>query len=332
MAVQWGVIGTANIATKVARAISLAPNAELVAIASRNQDKAREWARTHNASAFYGSYHELLRDSDIDAVYIPLPPSMHAEWTIKAADHGKHVLCEKPLSISVEESLAMIDTCRKNHVQLMDGVMWVHHDRATAIRELLDGTLLGDVRRTTAAFAFNWGDTVPTQNIRARKELGGGSLGDLGYYCVRAILWTFRAIPARVFASARYAHDVDVELSGMLMFDDGRVASIDCGFTSRGRSWFEIAGSEASLIVDDFVVPASEESSSYRVSRGIGDFETHTIGACVQEARMIEHFSDAILSGSINDDFARAASDTVRTCSALARSAQSDRIELVDGT
>ena len=136
--VQWGVLGTAGIAKKVGEAIKMAENAELVAVASRSKTRAKQWARNNQVEHAYGSYDELLADPRIDAVYIPLPPSMHAEWTIKAADQGKHVLCEKPLSVTVDEAIAMSNACKTNQVQLMDGVMWVHHDRTSKMLELIE--------------------------------------------------------------------------------------------------------------------------------------------------------------------------------------------------
>ena len=120
--VQWGGLGTAGIAKKVGEAIKMAENAELVAVASRSKTRAKQWSKNNQVEHAYGSYDELLADPRIDAVYIPLPPSMHAEWTIKAADQGKHILCEKPLSVTVGEAIAMSNACKTNQVQLMDGI------------------------------------------------------------------------------------------------------------------------------------------------------------------------------------------------------------------
>ena len=248
--VGWGILSTANIATKVSRAIHLADNATLVAIASRTAERAKSWAVAHRVNRAYGDYIALLQDPEIDAVYIPLPPSMHAEWTIKAAEHGKHVLCEKPLAADAEEAAAMVAACQKNNVQLMDGVMWVHHERTAAMEKIIKNGALGRLRRVTAAFTFNW-DTIPEDNIRAKPELGGGGLGDLGYYCIRAILWAFGALPVRVFADARHANGVDFNLSALLWFEDERIASFDCGFDTVFRKWFEIAGTRGSIVCDD---------------------------------------------------------------------------------
>ena len=315
--VRWGILSTANIATKVARAIKLAQNAELIAIASRTEERASAWAQKHNALTAYGTYDSLLSDTSLDAIYIPLPPSMHAEWTIRAAEQGKHVLCEKPLAANSDEATIMADACRQNGVQLMDGVMWVHHERTTMMKQHLAS--LGELRRVTAAFTFNW-NTIPIDNIRAKPELAGGSLGDLGYYCVRAILWAFEEMPTKVFATARYKVGVDFNLAGILWFEDDRIATLDCGFDTGLRKWFEVAGTKASLVCDDFTVPTSEESARFWIHGP--DNDKHETGAGIQEVNMIERFSGIVQSDNLEPEWADVAVDTMRICDALLESDQ----------
>ena len=318
---RWGILSTAGIATKVARAINLSSNAELIAIASRTEDRANEWGQKHNVPITYGTYDELLADPSLDAVYIPLPPSMHAEWTIRAAEHGKHVLCEKPLSVNSDEATMMADACRNNGVQLMDGVMWVHHDRTKMMKQKLKD--LGELRRVTAAFTFNW-NTIPTENIRAKPELGGGSLGDLGYYCVRAVLWAYEALPIRVYATARYKVGVDFNFTGILWFEDDRIATLDCGFDTGLRKWFEVAGTRASLVCDDFTVPTSEDSARFWIHGENNDkYETDS---CIQEVKMIECFSDIVKSNKLENHWVDVAVDTMRVCDALRKSDQSGEV------
>lgn len=319
--VRWGILSTANIATKVARAINLAENAELVAIASRTEERATAWAQKHNVPIAYGNYDALLSDSSLDAIYIPLPPSMHAEWTIRAAERGKHVLCEKPLAADSDEATVMVDACRQNGVQLMDGVMWVHHERTAVMKQKLGD--LAELRRVTAAFTFNW-NTIPTNNIRAQPELAGGSLGDLGYYCVRAILWAFEEMPRKVFATARYKVGVDFNLAGILWFENDRIATLDCGFDTSHRKWFEVAGTKASLVCDDFTVPTSEESARFWIHGS--DNEKHETGACIQEVNMIERFSGIVQSDSLEPEWADVAVNTMRVCDALLESDQRGEI------
>ncbi len=324
--IRWGILSTANIATKVARGIDLAENAELIAIASRDQERASSWAAEHGPERAYGSYEALLEDPEIDAVYIPLPPSMHREWTIKAAQHSKHILCEKPLAVSAAQAREMAAVCKENKVQLMDGVMWVHHERTEEMKNLLGAGSLGDLRRVTSAFSFN-GNLQGTDNIRVQKQLGAGSLGDLGYYCVRASLWAFDEMPTRVYATARFYNEVVFNLSGLLWFTEERLAAFDCGFDTVSRKWLEVAGTTASLVCDDFVVPHLEALARYWIHGSGGKADSsHSVQACIQEVRMIERFSDMVRSGELEEDWPSAALATMQVCDALLESAQQDKI------
>ena len=199
--------------------------------------------------------------------------------------------------------------------------MWVHHERTEMMKQQL--TNLGELRRVTSAFTFNWG-TIPVNNIRAKPELAGGSLGDLGYYCVRAILWGFDEMPIRVFATAQYKVGVDFSLTGILWFDNERMATLDCGFDTSLRRWFEVAGTEASLVCDDFTIPTSEESSRFWI-HGSGN-EKHEIGPCIQEVNMIERFSGIVQSGNLEPKWIEDAVNTMRVCDALRESDQSGEI------
>lgn len=323
--IRWGILGTANIATKVAAAIQAVPDGELVAIASRDGRKARAWAAKHLVPRAHQGYLDLVRDPEIDAVYIPLPPSEHAQWTIRAAEHGKHVLCEKPLALDFAEGQKMAAACKHHQVQLMDGVMWVHHDRTGAMQLLLDEGTLGALRRVTAAFTFCF-DAVPTDNIRVMKEMGGGCLGDLGYYCVRAILLAFGELPQRVFATAREQFGVEYNLSALLWFSRDRMASFDCGFDTVMRQWFEIAGTKNSLVLDDFVLPVSNQRTRFWVHDPSGKSTEHGTGPCVQEVRMIERFSAAVRSGAPDPSLVEPALRVLKLTDALRASLRSGQV------
>ena len=329
--VRWGILGTANIAAGVGQAMAAAQGAELVAVASRDGERARSWGAARGLERTYGSYEALLQQEDIEAVYIPLPPSLHMEWTIKAAERGKHVLCEKPLAVDSVQARAMVSACEANQVQLMDGVMWVHHRRTEMMKEDMDSGALGKLRRVTAAFSFNW-DEIPQDNIRVKKELGGGALGDLGYYCVRAILWALADLPVSVYAAARFHGGVDFNLCGLLWFEGGRTASFDCGFDTASRRWFEVAGTRKSLVCDDFVVPADPEQSRYWIHGKGGDQIERRVKGPAQTVRMIERFSEIVRSGALEERWPREALDTMRVCDALLESARRrERIEVGSG-
>jgi len=330
--IRWGILGTAKIAAKVARAIDLAPNAELIAIASRDHRRAASWAAARDLEHSYGSYDALLEDPEIDAVYIPLPPSLHREWTIKAAEKSKHVLCEKPLALNAAEARDMASACKDNGVQLMDGVMWIHHQRSDEIKNILTEGALGELRRLTAAFSFN-GKLQNSENIRAQKELGGGSLGDLGYYCVRAIIWAFESLPTKAFATARFCDGVDFNLSALLWFEGERMATFDCGFDTVARKWFEIAGTQASLVCDDFVVPQQEALARYWIHGSSAETDSrHSVEAGIQEVRMIERFSNLAHSGKLEEKWPNDAIATMQVCDALLESAHCNQIIQLDST
>jgi predicted dehydrogenase len=326
--VRWGVLSTARIASTVSAAIRQADGATLLAIGSRSTSRAAAWAAEHHASRIYGSYLELIEDDDVEAVYIPLPPSMHKEWTIKAAEQGKHVLCEKPLALDAEEARAMAAACRANDVQLMDGVMWVHHPRAADMhRPIKDGTL-GQLRRVTSSFTFNW-DVIPVEDLRLNRDLGGGSLLDLGWYCVRATLWAFSDLPRRVYGTAKYYHDVDINFSGIMWFDNNRVGSFDCGFNVGMRKWVEVAGTKASLVCDDFTKPWDAEKPRFWLHDASGKMSDHVSSPVIQEVCMIEEFCRIVRSGKPVDRWPSTSIATQMVCDALDTSARTRKpIEL----
>lgn len=326
--VRWGVLGTARIAAKVGMGIREADGAELTAVASRSAEAAEQWAAEHGAKRSYGSYEALLEDPELDAVYIPLPPFLHREWTIKAAEHGKHVLCEKPLAVNATDAAEMAAACREHDVQLMDGVMWLHHPRADDMRApLRDGTL-GELRHLTAAFTFNW-DVVPEDDFRLDRDAGGGSLLDLGWYCVGAALWAFDDVPERVYGTARFYRDVDMHFTGLLWFSGGRMATVSCGFDTVRRRWFEVAGTQASLICDDFARPWDLHKARFWLHGDAGKMEERQSAAAVQEACMIEDFGAIVRSGALEPHWPEIAVATQRVTDALDRSARTgEAVEL----
>jgi len=323
--VRWGVLGTAKIATKVGRAIRNAQGAQLAGIASREAHRAQAWSAEHDATRAFESYAALVESPDIDAVYIPLPPHLHPEWVARAAEHGKHVLCEKPIALSSPAGLQMIEACRQQQVQFMDGVMWRHHDRTPEMKKVLRSGLLGELRRMTSAFTFLGKDLSPN-DIRFQRDLGGGSLGDLGWYCIGAVLWAFEELPSAVQATARYETGVDRTCSATMWFRDNRIASFDCGFETSMRQWFEIAGTAGSLVCDDFVQPRNPEQTRFWTHDGQGKSAVHETGPCVQEVRMIEHFCQVVQCGELRSAWPAAAAAVQRVCDAVGESARSGRV------
>ena len=348
--IRWGVLSTARIATKVAAAIHDTDCAEVTAVASRTQERAATWAAEHKATRSYGDYESLLNDDELDAIYIPLPPSMHAEWTVRCAEAGKHVLCEKPLAMNTTQAEEMAAACREHNVQLMDAVMWVHHPRsAEMLKPIQDGSL-GELRRVTTAFSFDIEpyltqkpphmaideetgkatvESVMKHELRFQRELGGGSLLDLGWYNVRVALWAFGELPRRVFATARYRNEADMNMNALMWYDDDRVASFDCGYDMAHRKWFEVAGHKGSLVCDDFLVPWDLDKPRFWRHEGTESTE-HLASAAVQEQLMVENFCNAIRSGQRNEAWTDMTVANQRVCDAVAESARTGEVAQID--
>jgi D-xylose 1-dehydrogenase (NADP+, D-xylono-1,5-lactone-forming) len=290
--VRWGILGVAKINERLLPGFARAKYADLHAIASRSMNRAESAAAVARIPKAYGSYEQLLGDPGVDALYIPLPNSLHAEWTKRAAERGKHILCEKPLAPTANAARDVIDFCRANGVKLMDGFMWPHHPRTARLRQLLDSGGIGEIRRVNAAFTFRL-DPLATSNIRLQPDLGGGSLLDIGCYPVFGIRWVFGAEPVQVFANAVFKHGVDVEMSGQLRFEDGRMASFDCGFTSSFRGWLEITGTEGTIVVPEMWLPPRQ--AMFQIHREGRAPEKVVIEGEDQIVHMIDNFSLAVL-------------------------------------
>jgi predicted dehydrogenase len=318
---RWGILGVAKINERLLPAVARAANAEVVAIASRSLDRAREAARRWHVARAHGSYEALLEDPDIDAIYNPLPNTLHDEWTRKAADHGKHVLCEKPLCPSAAAARALVAYCRGKGVKLMDGFMWPHHPRTKKIREVLDAGTIGVVQHVTGTFTFLL--PLDAHNIRLQQSMAGGGLLDVGCYPVYGIRWAFGAEPVRVWATAQYLHGVDVHLHGVVWLADGRTGTFDTGFTLPLRQHFEIAGTKGMLRIPDMWIPP--ERATFEVTHLDGNRERFTIAGQDQILHMIEGFSAAVQEGGPVEPAPEEAVKTLAVLDALARSAREGR-------
>jgi len=345
--IHWGILGTARIATKIAAAIDATAGSKVTAVASRTKERAELWARQHGIANSHGSYEALIDDPQVDVVYVPLPPSLHAEWTIRCAEAGKHVLCEKPLAMTAAEGEEMAATCRANNVQLMDATMWVHHPRAAdMLRPIQDGTL-GELRRVTSAFGFaiepylkdnpphpaierQTGtakpDRIAANEFRFQRQLGGGALMDLGWYNVRVALWALGDSPRRVFATARYRNDVDLNLSALMWYDNDRMASFDCGFDLSLRKWFEVVGTAGSLVCDDFLRPWDSQRARFWLHDVAGRAQEHVSTTVNQEQCMIDRFCQIVRSGELDDTWPTVSVANQRICDAINTSAREERV------
>ena len=331
---RWGIIGCADIARKNWKGIWNSGNGRVAAVASRDLRRSRRFIRECQADAPFrpapralGSYEELLAAPDVDAVYIPLPTGLRAQWVKRAADAGKHVVCEKPCAVSVAELRGMLDSCLRNHVQFIDGVMFMHSRRLTKMRRLLDdGRTVGRLKRITSAFSFRAPDEFFGSNIRARSELEPyGCLGDLGWYCIRFALWAVnwqlpRQVTGRLLSEFRHPlspSSVPTEFSAELFFEDGVTSSFYCSFLTETEQWANVSGTRGYLRLPDFVLPFSGAEAAFETGNPVFkvrgcDFEMqphvrrwrtkeHSHGdPTAQESLLFRHFGEQVQTGTIN--------------------------------
>ncbi|MGQ9816120.1 MAG: Gfo/Idh/MocA family protein [Candidatus Roseilinea sp.] len=254
---RWGLLSTARINQALIPVLRISPRNELVAVASRTQEKADAYAKEWNIPVAYGSYEALLAAPDIDVVYIPLPNSLHEHWTIEAAKAGKHVLCEKPLAISVAEVDAIRAVSERAGVVVTEAFMYRHHPQTLKVKEMVDAGVIGQVRMVRGSFSFN---LTRENDVRLNPLLGGGSLWDVGCYPVSYARYIVGQEPIEVFG--RKVADqtgVDETFAGILRFPNNIYAQIDSSFRATFRTHVEIVGSEGVISVPHPFKPGREE-------------------------------------------------------------------------
>lgn len=226
--IKWGVLGTAGIAKEqTIPGMKEASNCEVYAIAGRNLEKAKEFQEMFGFEKAYGSYEELLQDPEVEAVYIPLPNTLHYEWTVKALEAKKHVLCEKPLAPSEEVARQMIEAAEKNGVLLMEAFAYLHSPFTKAIKAEIDAKTIGDVVYMESTFITSDYDI---SNIRMRRDTLGGCLYDLGCYNTTQILWMLEEEPERVQAISDFSEEnIDVNTTAIMNFKSGKRAVMHSG-------------------------------------------------------------------------------------------------------
>jgi predicted dehydrogenase len=246
--VKWGIISTADINRKVIPGAKASPKVDLLGVASRTKERADAYAREWEIERAYGSYDELLADPEIEAVYISLPNTMHAEWSIRSVEAGKHVLCEKPFTRHPEEVTAAFDAADRAGRLLSEAFMYRHNPQTRRLAELVAEGAIGELRVVRAVFSYSLYDE---DNIRLRTDLEGGALMDVGCYCVSGSR-LLGGEPESVFGEAWFGPSgTDWVFGGTLRFPGDVIGQFDCGTALPGRDELEAIGSEGSLFVDD---------------------------------------------------------------------------------
>jgi predicted dehydrogenase len=246
--VKWGIVSTADINRKVIPGAHASEKVDLVAVASRTQDRADAYARDWGIPRAYGSYDDLLADPELDAVYISLPNTLHVEWSIKALEAGKHVLCEKPLSRHSEDAEAAFDAAERNGRLLSEAFMYRHHPQTARLTSLVGEGAIGELRLVRSTFSYGLYDE---QNIRLRSDVEGGALMDVGCYNVSSSR-LLAGEPERVWAETWFGPSgTDWLLTATMRFPGDVLALFDCGTALVERDELEAVGSEGSLFLDD---------------------------------------------------------------------------------
>ncbi|HXK15070.1 MAG TPA: Gfo/Idh/MocA family oxidoreductase [Gaiellaceae bacterium] len=247
-AVKWGIISTADINRKVIPGAHASPKVDLVGVASRDQQRAEEYAKQWDIPRAYGSYEALLADPEIEAVYISLPNSMHCEWSIKSVEAGKHVLCEKPLSRHPNEVEEAFDAADKAGRLLSEAFMYRHNPQTKRVKQLVDEGAIGELRVVRSVFSYSLYDE---DNIRLRTDVEGGALMDVGCYNVSGSRLV-GGEPEHVLGEAWYGPSgTDWVFSGALRFPGNVIGLFHCGTALPNQDELEVIGSEGSLFLDD---------------------------------------------------------------------------------
>jgi xylose dehydrogenase (NAD/NADP) len=266
---RLGLLSTAHINEKLVAGARLVDEVDVVAVASRSQERAAAQAEQLEVERALGSYEALLEDPDVDAVYISLPNSMHVDWSVRALEAGKHVLCEKPLARAVEPVERAFDAADAAGRVLAEAFMWRHHPQADRLVELLPR--VGELRvvRAQFSFALDAATLEAADNIRLSRELEGGALMDVGCYCVSAA----RLVAGEPLAvtGQQVTGEVDLRFVATLEFPGGVLAHFDCGVDTVDRAQLEVAGSQGTMVLNDpfhslepgLEVPAADGSTEW---------------------------------------------------------------------
>jgi predicted dehydrogenase len=316
MTLRLGLLSTANINRKLLAGARLADGVEVLAVASRDLRRAEAFATEHGLGRAHGSYEALLEDPDVDAVYVPLPNSMHVPWSIRALEAGKHVLSEKPLTRHPEQAEAAFDAAERAGKVLAEAFMWRHHPQAHRLVELVRDRAVGELRLIRAAFSFDL--PAGEANVRLRGDLEGGGLMDVGCYCVSAMRLLAGEPELVTGHQVIGGGGVDVRFAGTLTLPGGALGTFDCGMDMAPRSELQVVGTDGVVHLGD---PWHSRATRIEIRRESGT-EAIDIPPTDPYACELEDFA-AAASGERPHPFGRAdAVAQARTIAALYRSAE----------
>jgi xylose dehydrogenase (NAD/NADP) len=314
---RWGLLSTARINRHLIPAIRAAERAELVGVASRSLQRAEAYAAEWGIPRVYGGYQSLLDDPEVDIVYISLPNSLHAEWTVRAAEAGKHVLCEKPLAVSVAECDQIFAAAESVGVVVIEAVMYLHHPLLQEARRLVEEGAVGRVTLVRGALSFF---LDRPDDVRWKPELGGGALWDVGSYPVSFIRW-MAGEPEEVFGWQTLSESgVDETFAGLLRYRSGVLGVFDCGFRTLQRSEAQVFGTEGTLTIRQPYAISAESKILLRRGSEEEEFGVRDIDVYQCE---VDALIAAVLDGAPLPVSLRSSRSNVATMSALYASARS---------
>jgi len=289
---RWGLLGTARINRSLIPPLRSSRRNQLAAVASRSLEKAQEYAREWNIPSAYGSYQALLDDPKIDVVYISLPNHLHVEWALKAAEAGKHVLCEKPIALRTEDVDAMLAASKTHNVHIAEAFMYRHHAQTLKVQELLETGAIGELQTAQGSFLFKLNRPG---SYRWEPDQGGGSLWDVGCYPLGYAIMAVGAAPVEVMGWQRIAPSgIDHTFFGQMRFANGVLAQIQSSFALPSFSNMELRGTEGALLIPDPFTPS--QRSQFILQRE----KNHKVRVKGSELYLgeVENMSDVILNGA----------------------------------
>lgn len=297
--IKWGIVGCGNIAHKFCEDLSLIKHAVLYAVASRDIEKAMDFAHKHQALKSYGSYMELFKDPEIDIVYIATPHTFHYELSIQAMKHDKHVLCEKPMAMNYREVAKMVEVSKKKNVFLMEALWTRFNPNFIAIKQHIDNGDIGDVTYINADFSFI--TNKPLHSRLFAMELGGGALLDIGIYPV-FLSYLVLGLPKTIKATSKFHQITGCDLQTSMIFDYERAQSVlHCGFSANSDMIAKIYGTEGAIhihstwhMTEGYTLISKDEEKVFH-NKTLGHSYTYEIDACHRSIRQ-KHFENELWS------------------------------------
>jgi xylose dehydrogenase (NAD/NADP) len=326
--IRWGLLSTAHINEALIEPIRQAGRSELVAVASRDLARAQAYAQEKGIAKAYGSYEELLAAPNIDVIYNALPNTLHAEWTVKAAQAGKHVLCEKPITPTLAELDEVEAAAKANKVTVFEAFMYLHHPQTLQVKEMIESGKLGDLQLINSWFAY-YLPPEDSHNIRLNPDLAGGGLWDVGVYPnSMAIVMAGAGAPVEVWAEQiKGETGVDVSLIGQMKFANGVTAQISCGFRSPFREGTHIVGSQGIIQIVEPWKPGLTGKNSNLIFISRDDTrETLIVPAKSPYLAEVEAMEACILDGATPVVPLSLSRDFLRSVLALYESAATGRV------